>query len=37
MNVTCTGVIKFEPLADYLKQYKDGAAIEQIEQGRLNI
>ncbi|CAF3746132.1 unnamed protein product [Rotaria sordida] len=32
MNTTCTGLIKLEPLANILKQYKEGAAIEQIEQ-----
>ena len=35
MNTACTGVIKLEPLANYLKQYKEGAAMEQIEQGKL--
>ncbi len=34
LNTTCTGVIKLEPLANFLKQYKEGAAIEQIEQGK---
>ena len=33
MNTSCTGVIKLEPLANYLKQYKEGSVVEQIEQG----
>jgi hypothetical protein len=37
MNTTCTGVIKLEPLANFLKQYKEGAVVEQIEQGKLKI
>lgn len=36
MNTACTGVIKLEPLMNYLKQYKDGAMAEQIEQGMLH-
>ncbi|CAF4551796.1 unnamed protein product [Rotaria sp. Silwood1] len=32
INTTCTGVIKLEPLANILKQYKDGTVTEQIEQ-----
>ncbi|CAF2853599.1 unnamed protein product [Rotaria sp. Silwood2] len=32
MNTTCTEAIKLEPLANILKQYKDGTVIEQIEQ-----
>lgn len=35
MNTTCTGLIKIEPLINYLKQYKEGAAVEQIEQGKI--
>jgi hypothetical protein len=34
MDTTCTGLIKLEPIANYLKQYKEGAAIEWIEQGK---
>jgi hypothetical protein len=34
MDITCTGLIKLEPIANYLKQYKEGAAIEWIEQGK---
>ena len=37
MNTTCTGVIKLEPLANVLRQYKEGAVTEQIEQGKLTI
>jgi hypothetical protein len=33
MNTTCTGMIKLEIVANVLKQYKEGAAVEQIEQG----
>lgn len=33
MNTACSGVIKLEPLMNYLKQYKDGLMTEQIEQG----
>ena len=33
MNTACTGVIKLEPLMNYLKQYKDGTMAEPIQQG----
>ena len=34
MDTTCTGLLKLEPIANYLKQYKEGAVTESIEQGR---
>jgi hypothetical protein len=37
MNTACTGVIKLEPLANFLKQYKEGAVVEQMEQGKSEI
>ncbi len=37
MDTTCTGLIKLEPIANYLKQYKESAATESIEQGRKSI
>jgi hypothetical protein len=33
MNTACTGVIKLQPLANFLKQYKEGSVVEHIEQG----
>ncbi|CAF0960589.1 unnamed protein product [Adineta steineri] len=32
INTSCTGLIKLEPLINILKQYKEGAAFEHIEQ-----
>ena len=34
MDTTCTGLIKLEPIANFLKQYKEGTATEWVEQGK---
>lgn len=34
INFTCTRLIKTEPLFVFLKQYKDGSVLEQIEQSK---